>query len=104
MYSYVDGGRFEGEWVDDKAHGRGVWVTTSGEHNEGEWVDGEYRVDCEETKVKPMLLLPAVCIHGKGALVYPNSAMYRRATSSSVSGMAMACTDMRTAGALTGSG
>ena len=30
MYSYADGGRFEGEWVDDKVHGRGVSVYSSG--------------------------------------------------------------------------
>ena len=30
VYSYADGGRFEGEWVDDKVHGRGVSVYSSG--------------------------------------------------------------------------
>ncbi len=30
VYSYADGGRFEGEWIDDKVHGRGVSIYASG--------------------------------------------------------------------------
>ena len=41
MYTYADGGRFEGEWIDDKVHGRGVSVYASGNRYEGEWVDGK---------------------------------------------------------------
>ena len=41
VYTYADGGRFEGEWIDDKVHGRGVSVYASGNRYEGEWVDGK---------------------------------------------------------------
>lgn len=30
VYSYADGGTFEGEWIDDKVHGRGVSKYASG--------------------------------------------------------------------------
>jgi hypothetical protein len=30
VYSYADGGTFEGEWIDDRVHGRGVSKYASG--------------------------------------------------------------------------
>ena len=45
-YHYSNGDRYEGEWRDDKRHGKGV-VTYAGpngtvqEKYEGDWVDGK---------------------------------------------------------------
>lgn len=36
-----DGGRYEGEWVDDKVHGQGISVYANGNRYEGQWVDGK---------------------------------------------------------------
>jgi hypothetical protein len=35
----VDGDVFEGEWLDDKANGYGVYVHQNGARYEGEWKD-----------------------------------------------------------------
>ena len=39
MLSFSDERRFEGEWVDDKAHGFGTFVWRSGNKYEGQWLD-----------------------------------------------------------------
>ena len=59
MYTYADGGRFEGEWIDDKVHGRGVSVYASGNRYEGEWVDGKIngQVRACRVRVHPAALL-----------------------------------------------
>ena len=36
---HVDGDVFEGEWLDDKANGYGVYVHQNGARYEGEWKD-----------------------------------------------------------------
>ena len=36
MYHYLDGGRYEGEWVDDKIHGKGKSVYANGNVYDGE--------------------------------------------------------------------
>jgi len=41
-YHYLDGGKYEGEWVDDKIHGKGTSTYPNG--NE---YDGEVRTLCE---------------------------------------------------------
>ncbi len=39
-YYYLDGGRYEGEWVDDRIHGKGKSVYANGNVYDGEWTDG----------------------------------------------------------------
>jgi len=39
-YYYLDGGRYEGEWVDDRIHGKGKSVYSNGNVYDGEWTDG----------------------------------------------------------------
>ncbi len=51
-YIYPDGSKYEGEWKNDKRHGRGVLTRPDGMRYEGEWADG-----------KP---------NGKGILTSPN--------------------------------
>jgi hypothetical protein len=38
-YFYSDGGVFEGEWVDGKMHGRGLYTFPNGNKYDGEWRD-----------------------------------------------------------------
>ena len=52
VYTYADGGRFEGEWIDDKVHGRGVSVYASGNCYEGEWVDGKINGQVRACRVR----------------------------------------------------
>lgn len=39
-YFYLDGGRYEGDWVDDRIHGKGKSVYSNGNVYDGEWTDG----------------------------------------------------------------
>ena len=39
-YYYLDSGRYEGEWVDDRIHGKGKPVYANGNVYDGEWLDG----------------------------------------------------------------
>lgn len=36
MYVYLDGGMYEGEWVDDKIHGKGVSSYANGNVYDGQ--------------------------------------------------------------------
>lgn len=36
---HVDGDYFEGEWRDDKANGQGMYIHTNGARYEGDWVE-----------------------------------------------------------------
>jgi competence protein ComEC len=36
-YTYPDGSKYEGEWQDNKRHGRGIWTRPDGMRYEGEW-------------------------------------------------------------------
>jgi hypothetical protein len=36
---HADGDVYEGDWLDDKAHGRGFYTHTDGSRYEGEWKD-----------------------------------------------------------------
>ena len=38
-FQHVDGDIFEGEWMDDKANGHGVYIHVNGAKYEGEWKD-----------------------------------------------------------------
>jgi hypothetical protein len=40
VYTYADGGRYDGEWKDDKAYGRGVMAFANGDRYDGEWKYG----------------------------------------------------------------
>ena len=42
-YFYLDGGRYEGEWVDDKINGKGKSIYANNNVYEGDWVDGRIR-------------------------------------------------------------
>jgi hypothetical protein len=38
-YTYVNGNKYDGEWVNDKKHGRGVYhYYSTNEKYDGEWV------------------------------------------------------------------
>ena len=52
----ADGGRYEGDWKDDKWHGRGVLVSADGSKYEGDLKDGN--------------------LHGRGVLVFANGNRY----------------------------
>ena len=39
-HRYLDRGCYEGEWVDDKIHGKGTSVYANNNRYEGDWVDG----------------------------------------------------------------
>ena len=39
MYKWEDGARYEGDWHDDKAYGRGAYMNTDCVKYEGEWKD-----------------------------------------------------------------
>ncbi len=42
MYIYVNGNKYEGEWANDKKHGKGAYVYfTTGEKYDGYWMEGE---------------------------------------------------------------
>ena len=47
---------YDGAWVDDKMHGQGKYIFTSGAEYEGTWVDGQ--------------------MHGHGKMVYPDGTLY----------------------------
>ena len=40
VYFYLDGGRYDGEWVDDRIQGRGKSIYANSNVYEGDWVDG----------------------------------------------------------------
>lgn len=40
IYYYLDGGRYEGEWNDDRISGKGKSIYSNGNVYEGEWTDG----------------------------------------------------------------
>ena len=37
QYLYTDGGIYEGEWLDGKMHGRGLYTFPNGNKYDGEW-------------------------------------------------------------------
>ena len=39
QYLYTDGGIYEGEWLDGKMHGRGLYTFPNGNKYDGEWQD-----------------------------------------------------------------
>ena len=42
VYTYPDGGKYEGEVKDDKKHGKGVMTYPDGTKKVGEWKDGKF--------------------------------------------------------------
>lgn len=48
--------KYEGEWVDGKMHGRGIYYYSDGTVYDGTWAEGK--------------------MHGKGVFVYPNGNKY----------------------------
>jgi hypothetical protein len=38
-YTYPDGSKYEGEWQNNKRHGRGIWTRPDGMQFDGEWVN-----------------------------------------------------------------
>lgn len=53
---YANGDRYDGEWLDDQPHGKGIYRRTSGDCFEGDFVKGR--------------------IHGRGRAVYANNDVY----------------------------
>ena len=41
MKTYANGDKYEGDFVDDKKHGKGVYVYANGDKYEGDWLDGK---------------------------------------------------------------
>ena len=39
MLIHGDGDRYEGEWLDDEAHGMGTYFHSDGSKYEGQWVE-----------------------------------------------------------------
>ena len=61
VYSAVDPDskiieKYEGEWVDGKMHGRGIYYYADGTVYDGTWSEGK--------------------MHGKGVFIYPNGNKY----------------------------
>ena len=42
MYYYASGDRYDGDYVDGKRHGHGVFYYANGNHYDGDWVDDKY--------------------------------------------------------------
>lgn len=36
-----DGKKYKGRWVDGRQHGIGTYITSNGQHRDGEWVQGK---------------------------------------------------------------
>lgn len=36
---HIDGEAYEGDWKNDKAHGKGIYYYKDGSYYEGEWAD-----------------------------------------------------------------
>eukprot|EP01015_Nassula_variabilis_P032256 TRINITY_DN746_c0_g3_i1.p3 TRINITY_DN746_c0_g3~~TRINITY_DN746_c0_g3_i1.p3 ORF type:complete len:123 (-),score=70.42 TRINITY_DN746_c0_g3_i1:141-509(-) len=41
VFEWPDGRKYEGMWKNGKQHGRGVYTSASGKRREGEWADGK---------------------------------------------------------------
>ena len=41
VYVHPNGGKYEGEYFNDKRHGKGKFTSATGEVEEGEWKEGE---------------------------------------------------------------
>ncbi len=75
VYTYSDGSKYKGDWLDKKRHGYGIWIRPDGVKYEGEWENdkpdgqgtiyysdgGSYRGDWKNGKK-----------HGTGTLYYPD--------------------------------
>ena len=55
---HTDGDVYEGEWLDDKAHGQGVYYHEDGSKYEGEWFEDKQ--------------------HGIGTESWPDGAQYKK--------------------------
>ena len=44
VQNWPDGGRYDGEWKDNKAHGKGKFWYMDGDIYEGEWKDDKVKI------------------------------------------------------------
>lgn len=55
-FTWPDGGKYEGEWLDGKMHGKGTYVEADGSRYEGQWREGK--------------------MHGKGTQIFAKGDRY----------------------------
>ena len=67
QYLYTDGGIYEGEWLDGKMHGRGLYTFPNGNKYDGEWQDdvkdGYGVLQCAPAVPRPLLSPRALQLH-----------------------------------------
>lgn len=90
VYIYADGDKYEGEWREDKRHGRGtvIYAAPDGgvaEKYEGDWVDGTCLSVCSFVRlVLFCVYMLTVCVsmnptgkmHGTGKYFYADGGVY----------------------------